>query len=258
MDCVFETEGGAIVATSRGVGPWDPGLLHGGAPASLVARALEGLPTLKDMRISRLTIDLMRPVPVGPLQVDSRIVRDGRKIQLCEVVIKSGDTEVVRASGLKIRVSEQILPDTTFVPPFDFDPPAEDLEVAPVPGMHGFGSGISFLPARGAFGVPGPASVWFRANRPMVQGETTSPLMRAALTSDFCNGVGSIVPISDWTYINADLTVHLARDPIGSWILVDAHTVPSNEGRALSLGRLADRHGWFGQAIQSTLLEKRR
>lgn len=257
MDYVFALEGDRLTATTNGVGPWNPRLLHGGAPASLVARALEALPTLAPMRVSRLTIDLMRPVPVGPIDVEAKIVRDGRKIQLCEVVLHSEGAEVVRASGLKIRVAEQPLPEGTYQIPFDFEVPGDDFETPPMPGMHGFGSGMVFHPVKGAFGVPGPASVWFRARRPMVQGETITPLMRAALSADFCNGVGGVVPITDWTYINADLTVNLARDPVGPWILVDAHTLASDGGRALAMGRLGDRHGWFGQAIQSLLLEKR-
>ena len=37
------------------------------------------------MRVARVTVDLMRPVPVAPLTIESEVLREGRKIQLCAV-----------------------------------------------------------------------------------------------------------------------------------------------------------------------------
>ena len=37
------------------------------------------------MRIARVTVDLMRPVPVAPLTIETEVLREGRKIQLCGV-----------------------------------------------------------------------------------------------------------------------------------------------------------------------------
>jgi hypothetical protein len=45
--------------------------------------------------------------------------------------------------------------------------------------------------------------------------------MRAAV-GDYSNGIATELPWSDWTFINADLTVSLARKPEGEWILSDA------------------------------------
>ena len=54
------------------------------------------------MRIARLTVDLMRPVPVAPLDVETTIVREGRKIQLIQVSLKAAGQEVARASVLNL------------------------------------------------------------------------------------------------------------------------------------------------------------
>jgi acyl-coenzyme A thioesterase PaaI-like protein len=34
------------------------------------------------MRVARVTVDLMRPVPLKPLTLETEVLREGRKIQL--------------------------------------------------------------------------------------------------------------------------------------------------------------------------------
>jgi len=63
--------------------PWDAGMQHGSAPAALVVWAAEAILTPEPMQIARVTIDLMRPVPMTPLTLQSEVLRQGRKIQLC-------------------------------------------------------------------------------------------------------------------------------------------------------------------------------
>ena len=76
---------------------------HGGAPASLVAWAAERIPTREPMHVVRLTIDLLKPVPIAPLEIRTDVVREGRKIQVCAISLSSEGVEVVRASVLKVR-----------------------------------------------------------------------------------------------------------------------------------------------------------
>ena len=83
---------------------------HGSAPAGLVTWAAEAMPTPVPMHIARLTIDLMRPVPLAPLEIETEVLRQGRKIQLCEIRLKADGVLVVRATALKIRSEVQELP----------------------------------------------------------------------------------------------------------------------------------------------------
>jgi hypothetical protein len=253
---VFEPDGDLMVASPFSVGPWSPTMQHGGAPASLVVRMAERVPTASPMRIARLTIDLMRPVPVAPLEVATEVVREGRKIQLVQVSLRAGGQECVRASVLKIRADNQA--DEAIAPPFDLPGfEGEGRVDNPFGAVNAFASALTVRPVRGSMGEPGPASLWFRMNRPIVKGEALSPAMRAALTADFSNGVSRAVDFTDWTFLNADLTVSFAREPEGEWILLDAETWLGGEGAGLAMGRLADRRGWFGRCVQSILLERR-
>lgn len=80
MEAVFRVEGNRVMTSEHAAGPWDPSMQHGGAPSSLMVWAAERIPTAQPMHVARLTVDLMRPVPVAPLTIDTEVLREGRKI----------------------------------------------------------------------------------------------------------------------------------------------------------------------------------
>ena len=101
-------------------------------------------------------------------------------------------------------------------------------------------TGISLRAARGRFGVPGPGAIWYRVDRPLVEGFSVSQAMRAVVAADFCNGTSAALDFRQWTFINADLTVSLARQPVGEWILLDGESLIGPDGAGLATARLAD------------------
>ncbi len=127
MEPIFRVDGERVVTSPDAAGPWDPRMQHGSAPAALVVWAAEAVSTPVPMRIARVTIDLMRPVPVAPLTVEREVLREGRKIQLCGIRLKADGVLVVSASVLKIKQQAAELP-----------------------------PGIADLPA----GFPAPTNVW--------------------------------------------------------------------------------------------------
>jgi acyl-CoA thioesterase len=210
------------------------------------------------MRVARICVDLLRPVPVAPLRCEAEIVREGRKIQLCAVRLLTGDTEVARASVLKLRREPHShaidQPEMVLALPLpDACPEVETSRVSTTP----FVTGMSMRTAKGGFLQPGPAAIWFRADRPVVEGAPSSPAMRGVIAADFCNATAIPFSFTQWTFINADLTVHFAREPEGEWILLDATSWIGPDGVALAFGKLADARGYFGQAVQSILLDRR-
>jgi len=119
-----------------------------------------------------------------------------------------------------------------------------------------FVTGMSIRAARGRIGAPGPAAIWFRIDRPLVEGSAISQAMRAVVAADFCN-TSVMLDFRHWTFLNADLTVNFARAPVGDWILLDAESWIGPDGAGLAMARLADQRGYFGRAIQSLVIEKR-
>ena len=60
---------GSSLATALTRGPWDPGAQHAGPPAALLARAIEQLPDSERFQVARVTFEILRPVPIGPVLV---------------------------------------------------------------------------------------------------------------------------------------------------------------------------------------------
>jgi hypothetical protein len=257
MSAIFRVDGNSVVTSPNAAGPWDRRMQHGSAPSALVTWAAERIPTQVAMNIARVTIDLMRPVPVAPLTIESEVLREGRKIQLCEIRLLADGVQVVGATVLKIKQHSLPLPDDVRDLPVTLPSPEDSL----VEDGHGatspFAGMVSMRAARGRFGQAGAGAIWFRLDHPLVEGEAVSPAMRAVVAADFSNGTASTLDFRAWTYINADLTVSLARQPVGDWILLDGESWIGPDGAGLAMSRLADRQGYFGRAVQSLVIEKR-
>ena len=252
MDPYFYLNGNT--ATPHGAGPWDPSMLHGGAPTGLITSIVEALPSEAPMRLTRLTVDLQRPVPIGDLDVQTVISREGRNIQTAEITLSANGKTVVRASALKIRKAELDLPPEAAMPSGS---PGVPETRARFPRATGFNETVDIREASSGIPAWAAKAVWFRIERPFLAGRETSPLMRAAATGDYCNGFGSSLNFEEWTYINADLTLHFARDPVGEWMQLAAQSWISPDGRGLAFGELSDTLGPFGRATQSLVIAKR-
>src|ERR1700723_824497 len=105
---VFTITDGQIVANGLARGPWDPDAQHGGAPAALLAREFEHTVSPDDgLAFARLTYELLRPVPLGPLDVRAELVRPGKRVQLLDGSITTPDgLEVVRARAVRVRAAD--------------------------------------------------------------------------------------------------------------------------------------------------------
>jgi Acyl-CoA thioesterase C-terminal domain/Acyl-CoA thioesterase N-terminal domain len=257
MDAIFRVDGNRVTTSPNAAGPWDPNMQHGSPPAALVAWAAEAIPTPVPMRIARVSVDLMRPVPVAPLTIETEILREGRKIQLCAIRLRAAGVIVVGATVLKVKVQENELPPEAGILPVDLPGPTQSRVEAVDFSSSPFVTGMSLRAARGRFGVPGPGAIWYRVDRPIVEGFAVSQAMRAMVAADFCNGTSAVLDFRHWTFLNADLTVNFAREPIGEWILLDAESWIGPDGAGLAMARLADISGYFGRAIQSLVIEKR-
>lgn len=257
MDAIFRIDGNAIETSGHAAGPWNPTMQHGSPPSALVAHLAEEMPTPVPMHVVRVTVDLLRPVPVGPLTFETEVLREGRKIQLCAVRLFSNGVVVASASVLKVRNAPPDLPDHIEHPELDVplpdDCPTLDVGFTRNP----FVGGMSLRKVQGGFGSIGPGKTWYRADRPLIEGRPTSQLMRAVIASDFSNATSSVLDFKHWTFINADLNVFLARQPVGDWILLNSEMWLGPDGAGTASSRLADVQGYFGRAIQNLVIEQR-
>jgi hypothetical protein len=257
MEAIYRVDGNRVETSPNAAGPWDSTMQHGSAPAALVTWVAEAIPTSAPMGIVRITIDLLRPVPVAPLTVETEVLREGRKIQLCAIRLLADNVVVVRATVLRVRAESLPLPSDISDVLIDVPPPDQGQPMEPVFARNPFVTGLSVSAVRGGFLKLGPGAIWYRIDRPIVEGAAVSQMMRAVVAADFCNGTSSVLDFEKWTFLNADLTVSLSRAPVSDWILLDAETWIGPDGAGIATGRLGDVRGYFGRAVQSLVIEKR-
>ncbi len=257
-----------MVATDYSRGPWDDRHCHGGPVAALLARAVErfddGHPD-DHWQTARLTVELTRPVPVGvELVLTTELERGGRSVSLVAARLADGDTVVAHVRALRIRRD-----DIDLVDPVDADDPIPargdqstvigwDLPTDDTIRFHSHGCEHRIV--AGGMDVPGPATDWIRLAVPLFEGESPSGVQRAAAAADFGNGISSGLSSDAVAFINPDLTVHLARPPIGEWIALASSThyaLAANEAMAFAESALYDEHGRIGRSVQSLILAPR-
>jgi hypothetical protein len=263
-EALYLPDGDGYVGTILTQGGWHPEHQHGGPVQGLLARHVEAVPTLTAMQVTRLTYDMVRPVPIGPrLDIATRVLREGKKIQLVEAILRVGDVEHVRCVALRLRVEDvrggRALPaasTTTDAPlpgPETFEPVYRDLPHSP-----GFLRAMDMV----RFPVPGaPEGVfgsWIHLTMPLLAGEETSALSRLSVAGDFTNTIGVLVDHTAFSTINADVNVHVLRPPVGEWVAVVGDTRFSHAtGLGISVAELHDVDGVCAVGTTSQLLQLR-
>ena len=249
-------------------GPWDPGALHGGPVAVLLAHTVEQLRSDEvDWFIARLTVELERPVPVEPLRFHAEVTRPGRKVSIVESTITRADSGAVlaRARALRIRQADVALP-------------VHDAELAPLlaveappPGPHhlrpnefGPNDDIAFHNGGTEHRFPegiepalGPVVDWIRLCVPLFADVELTPLQRVAGAADFANGISHVLPWESYLFLNPDLTIHLFRPLRGEWVGMVSATHHGSSGVGMSDTALFDVEGRVGRSSQSLLLDRR-
>ena len=268
-DALFEQlDDGRFVAQPIARGPWSPEALHGGPVGAILTGVAEdtlGSSGSDAIHPVRVTLDLERPVGLGPLSVTGRVVRGGRKVQVVEVdAHDEAGTRLARVSVLAIRRTEVPIPADTLRPD-DHIPPGPEhghpLEADSFSHPDGLGAfhrdGVDHRFVRGTFLGDGPSTDWIRLKAPVLAGRTPSPIQRAMAASDFVNGVSAVLPWDRWLFINPDLTVTLHRLPVGEWVGLDAVTRVEADGVGTAEADLFDQHGRIGRCVQTLLIEHR-
>lgn len=253
--------------TAYARGPWSLDFLHGGPVAALLAHAVESLPAADvDWFVSRLTIELERPVPVEPLHYAAEITRAGRSVSIVDASVANADSGVVLARARAVRLR------STHVPlPFDDAELAPLLKIEPAPSTPSDGesidrpasTSIAFHTAAieqrfvGETGRPGPIFDWIRARVPLLPDHDLTSLQRVAAAVDQASGISAVLPGATHSFINPDLTVHLFRPLHGEWVGMASATHHHTGGSAMTDTAIFDLEGRIGNSNQSLVLSAR-
>jgi hypothetical protein len=236
---------------------------HGGALTALITGQVEKIPTLADMEVARVTVELFRVVPLVPLTIETSVLREGKRIQTVEArVTDPRGTLLSLATVQRLRTAARPLPDDATTPATTLAPPDQCRRVETKSwGVGDTGkimfhrNAIEVREIHGRFGEKGPGAIWARLTSPIVAGEEPTPAQRAVMVADFCNGVSAWLD-SSWVFMNSDLTINLGRHPEGEWVALDAESAYSDRGRGVAYGSLWDERAWVGRSVQTLFLDR--
>ncbi len=247
-------------------GPWDPRHQHGGAVSGLLTHCVDQIPAPVPMRLTRITIEMFRGVPLTPLRVETRTLRSGKRIQSVEANLFDGTTQVARATALRMRRDASLSEVATKIPVASEveSRPELTLSLATAPRfvegsmpIPGFIRSVELSSFRTNVREGVPATVWARLLCRVVEGEETSPTVRLATLVDFASGTGSSLDYLRFTSINPDLTIHVLREPVSDWIAIHGTTDFAADGIGQSSASIYDEQGLVARVQASLLLDRR-
>lgn len=254
---------GFFAATGDGFEPlpfaasaWSPEMVNGPAITGLLARELEREHCPPDFTPVRLTVDLFRPTRKQPMTVATRIVRSGKRIVVADAELLQDGAAVARASAVFLLPSAQP-PGAVWTRERHPEPPPLEI-VPPVDARRPqlWGSGDEWTVDLGDHENAHRKRSW-QYPLPVVLDEPLSPFAAAAVIGE------STSMMTNWGsegigFINADLTLALARPPEPGPIGVEADNHISAAGIAVGSATLFDRNGSFGTCIVTALSNAQR
>lgn len=251
-----------LVPTDAAGSPWHPSLLHGGSATGLMGYAIEAL-VPAGFFVTRITMDLLRPVPKAPLAVQAHTVRDGTRLKIIEVDVSHNGKTVCRASAALAKTQAITLPDyapTPHAPPSQPDALPQfsiqdmlDAKGLAIPrGLHTRVQVRSEKP----WEERGRNMSWLRLPVEIVQGTALTPFTRVCVVSDLGNGVAQLNLGNSAGMINSDVTLALFRLPQGEWIGFDSEAQVPATGVGVVHSTLYDVKGLIGYVVQSVMVNK--
>lgn len=245
----FDAVGDRFAPRAIAASQWSAEQVVGPALCGLLARELERAHGTDGFVPVRLTVDMFRPAHMRELTVTTQRVRDGRRIRLADATVLEDGVPAARASVVFLQPSQE--------PPGviwkrEQQPVPPPLDIAPL--SHGPDAPLWRSDGSGEWSrVPsehedaGRKRSW-QNPVPVVAGQELSPFVRAAMAGEQTSMV------TNWSdagvgFINTDLTMALARMPIGADIGLEADNHLSERGIAVGSATLFDRHGAFGTCM---------
>lgn len=240
-------------------GPWHVDHCHAGPPAGAIARSVEivaGANEEGGKLLTRLTLDLIRPIPMAGFRVDVEMRREGRKVATVAATLSDlNGKPCVTGSALLVAPSE-----TPDLPSAPISPlKVADATPGPFPiqntahGEAAFGQFMDVRYPRGETPDPGPTKMWMKV-MPLVEGETPSSFQRICPLADCGNATARNADLSEVGFVNPDLTIVAHRQTGADWLLSDGVSHWHGNGIGLAEARISDEAGPVATALQSVIL----
>lgn len=207
-----------------------------------------------DMLVSRLSYDILGPMPLEPCDVEVEVARAGRTVELVEASLTCAGRVGVRVRAWLLQPAE-----------------TSDLAGGEPPHIASWQQTPSWQPAelwpggfirsvevrRSASAAPGRGQVWVRTDVPLVGGEEVTPLAAAVGLLDIANGMNVRADPGQVLFPNVDLTAHFFRPPRAGWLGLDTTVSFGPAGQGLTNSVIHDEDGAVGSVLQCLTVRPR-
>lgn len=240
-------------------GSWDPRLVHGAALSALLAGRLQP----DSGTVARYAIDFLAPVPMEEITLDVFDDGGGSRVQRRRLVVSANGRAVAMASALIVREGELDLPEKALDHPSPFPSEAVPDLAEPHPtaaSVVGWESFVTLGVAIELHKVPDDRRThqWISLTVPVLEGVEPLGIELVAAAADFAqSAVHRQLKFDEWSYRNADLTIHLARPVSGSWIGLRSEALVQPVGAGFNAADLFDAEGRLGRSASTLVVEPR-
>jgi hypothetical protein len=249
----FSRDGDRFIPNPVSRGPWDPKSLHGRVVVGLLGREIERRHGDPEFMPARLTTDMYRLPDLSPVEVVTRVVRDGKRIKVIDAEFISAGTPMARATCQLLRRTRNPDGQVWSPPPWDAPAPADMPE--PDDPRRSLGGMWTVRPIAGAMGTLGPRRLWMSEVRDLIEGEPWTPFARVAVSCDFASPFANAGE-KGLAYINSDATLYLHRLPATEWIGYEVVNHRATDGVAVGECWLHDERGPIGTATVAALAQR--
>jgi len=236
-------------------GPWSEDACHAGPPTGLIARALEK--SVADKPLTRLTVNLLRPIPMSGFRIAVEVTKSGRvsATSSAELIDDKGRV-CANATALHLAASGggYVACPPTDSPDFDEAKPGIFPVTSVNHSLPSFSSGIEVMYPPGEDGSLGPTTLWMRT-LPLLEGEIPSAFQSLCPLADCGNGISRNADLSEAMFMNPDITIAIHRLPESDWLASRATSYWQSTGVGLSQATLFDKKGPIGTAIQTLVVQ---
>ena len=230
--------------------PWDTTMQHGGPPAALLGHLLK----VDGMRLARISVDFLGPIPRREFRVDVSPIKPGRLTTLNEARMTVDGRVAVTARAWHLAPG----PPPPAATPTSQAPalPAGEDQFGGL-GDWGYGRSIEWRCTRGSLDGLGETHVWSRVRMPLLDGVELTGQDRALIVADSANGLSAELPLDKWLSIPPTMTTTLLREPAGDWAHLACRTILTGDGLGLATSTLHDPAGEVGEVAQALLVRAR-
>lgn len=241
------TGDGVFTPTESAAGYWGEGLLSGPAVAGLAAFGLEERFGSEDFQPARFTVDLLKPARQAPTYLQTRLIRDGRRLRHAECDVIQGDWIVARATLMQYLRSEEP-GGGQWSAPAQFTAPAQATGDLVYVGSDQAG----WSPMGEQHQNDSRKRAYYRG-LDVVDGRTASPFVRSVIVAEAATNLVVNLGTAGIGYINGDISVALSRLPVSEFLGVQADTHFSADGVSVGTATLFDDAGPFGTGMVTAL-----